>query len=538
MVHPPTLDSPPHVMVYVHKHLLKLRPALWQDLINYHNVMILSLFSRGELLNLMNVYLDDMHTAINLLARDVDVFPTFIYICGDFNCHSSVWVPSMDHHHTFAISLLKTASDLGVEWARPINASNTHIPHNVELKGSGHVQCSDSHSSIAEEDASTAITCLAKAAIIIVDNLEFDGTPLSLHSLSSCRLIVFGDVMYDLGCKCGLPESGPKATHVIHEATHGSADSAGPCDINMGSPKAPTLLPPDRRPALAGPSLLPKPAPAKARASGKAPTQAPPTPKVRSDGQARQAPIPPSVAKKSFAEVACTPASVATLIKLAQSHPTLEPDCIAAMHQATLTDAPSVKKPHMTTLGPTRCLLFLEFTGNSSDITYLYHKAMCLLNNSLTCAKSLLRIKNITRAYDTISLYTNSVATDADALVIESSLSSAFTAPFELRTKRPRSRSYLKILDVPYYMSGIRTTLEHITDHMHLSPFKEIFGNVSSVRIMRNSAKADTATVWVNLWDSQSGANAKRLVGKYLNFNSIQSMIKAACAHPRTPQYQ
>ncbi|KAF5353236.1 hypothetical protein D9756_008102 [Leucocoprinus leucothites] len=136
MVHPPTPDSPPHIMAYVHKCLLKLRPALWRDLINHHNVLVLSLFSRGEPLNLMNIYSDDIHMAINLLSKEVDALPTFIYIGGDFNCHSLVWDPSVDHHHTSAISLLETASDLGVEWARSTNAANIHVPHNMDLEGS------------------------------------------------------------------------------------------------------------------------------------------------------------------------------------------------------------------------------------------------------------------------------------------------------------------------------------------------------------------------------------------------------------------
>ncbi|KAF5362250.1 hypothetical protein D9756_002521 [Leucocoprinus leucothites] len=136
MVCPPALDSPPRIMAYVHKHLLKLRPALWQDLIDHCDVLVLSLFSGGEPLNLMNIYLDDMHTAINLLLKDVDTLPTFIYIGGNFNCHSSVWDPAVEHHCTSAISLLETVSDLGVEWARPINAANTYIPHNMDLEGS------------------------------------------------------------------------------------------------------------------------------------------------------------------------------------------------------------------------------------------------------------------------------------------------------------------------------------------------------------------------------------------------------------------
>jgi len=53
--------------------------------------LILSLFSKGRTIDIMNVYSDDQHTAINLLAEPAPTLPTCILMTGDFNCHSREW---------------------------------------------------------------------------------------------------------------------------------------------------------------------------------------------------------------------------------------------------------------------------------------------------------------------------------------------------------------------------------------------------------------------------------------------------------------
>jgi len=81
----------------------------------------------------MNVYSDDQHTAINLLAERMPTIPACILMTGDFNCHSREWDPSVLHHQTTAISLLNTAARLGLELTLPVNPGPTFLSHNVEL---------------------------------------------------------------------------------------------------------------------------------------------------------------------------------------------------------------------------------------------------------------------------------------------------------------------------------------------------------------------------------------------------------------------
>jgi len=120
----------------VHNRLTRLCPSLRRDLIDHRYILILSLFSEGTTINIMNVYSDDQHTAINLLAERAPILPACVLMTGDFNCHSREWDPSVPHHRTTAILLLDTAARLGLELTLPVNPRPTFLSHNVELRGS------------------------------------------------------------------------------------------------------------------------------------------------------------------------------------------------------------------------------------------------------------------------------------------------------------------------------------------------------------------------------------------------------------------
>ncbi|KXN91594.1 hypothetical protein AN958_00359, partial [Leucoagaricus sp. SymC.cos] len=136
MVRPPTNRQNPHIMAYVHRHLAVLHPSMRRNIIDHHDLLVLSLFMPHGMVNLLNVYSDNAHMAINLLSQDVDQLPAFIYMGSDFNCHLEVWNLSCTSYPLVAQHLLELASDIGLEWAQPSNPGLTHIPHNPDLTGS------------------------------------------------------------------------------------------------------------------------------------------------------------------------------------------------------------------------------------------------------------------------------------------------------------------------------------------------------------------------------------------------------------------
>ncbi|KAF9440648.1 hypothetical protein P691DRAFT_651795, partial [Macrolepiota fuliginosa MF-IS2] len=55
-------------------------------------------------------------------------------------------------------------------------------------------------------------------------------------------------------------------------------------------------------------------------------------------------------------------------------------------------------------------------------------------------------------------------------------------------------------------------------------------------RYIQNSPKADSATIWIDLSDSQQGTRASLLIGRRLIVNGAEVLIKGAKAHTGTPQ--
>ncbi|KXN81366.1 hypothetical protein AN958_05137 [Leucoagaricus sp. SymC.cos] len=117
MVRLPSGGQNPCIMAYVHRRLAILHPSMRRDIIDHHDLLVLLLFTPCGTVNLLNVYSDDAHTAINLLCQEADQLPAFIYMGGDFNCHSEVWDSSCTSHPLVAQRLLELASDVGLEWA-------------------------------------------------------------------------------------------------------------------------------------------------------------------------------------------------------------------------------------------------------------------------------------------------------------------------------------------------------------------------------------------------------------------------------------
>ncbi|KXN85082.1 hypothetical protein AN958_11720 [Leucoagaricus sp. SymC.cos] len=96
----------------------------------------------------------------------------------------------------------------------------------------------------------------------------------------------------------------------------------------------------------------------------------------------------------------------------------------------------------------------------------------------------------------------------------------------------PRSRSYLMILDISYPV-----TKDDVTNAIHAASEPPI-GLAAQPCIMHNSQHSDTATVWFNVWDSQSRANVKKLNGQFVTISPCRCVIWPAKAQPRISLYQ
>jgi len=66
-----------------------------------------------------------------------------------------------------------------------------------------------------------------------------------------------------------------------------------------------------------------------------------------------------------------------------------------------------------------------------------------------------------------------------------------------------------------------------------------IFNNIkiaSKPYVCKVSQKSNMVIVWIDIWDSQNGASAKKIINQSLNVGSFIATIRGANMNPGVPQ--
>ena len=91
----------------------------------------------------------------------------------------------------------------------------------------------------------------------------------------------------------------------------------------------------------------------------------------------------------------------------------------------------------------------------------------------------------------------------------------------------PQSKSYLKIIGIPYLMEN--TDIPIMLDFIEsIIKSNYIFNNLlfmSKPEVIKTLPKSDMAIVWMNIWNAQSGQNAKSLINRCFNVGSYIATI-------------
>ena len=113
-------------MCFIHSRLSRLRFALRRDIVNHRDIQLLSFFNRGRCQFLMNVYSDDLHTAVDFLSREALNIPNLLYMGGDFNIRDTEWDPSVSLHPAAGQSLRDLADSYSLVCSLPALSVPTH----------------------------------------------------------------------------------------------------------------------------------------------------------------------------------------------------------------------------------------------------------------------------------------------------------------------------------------------------------------------------------------------------------------------------
>jgi hypothetical protein len=165
------------------------------------------------------------------------------------------------------------------------------------------------------------------------------------------------------------------------------------------------------------------------------------------------------------------------LVNLAKAMPNLPSDCILVMHKASLPPLSNKHWINLTISGPSWCqvLIWLDPLPPSNKLPTITSLANCPLS------RSNLWVDSCYAAYGGLTLLTNRIASQTEIDLIGSTVMQMLTLPMPTATSLPTLQSYLKIVNVPYFVG---------TDTPLTSPFiKEAMGksHLASLFTLANS---------------------------------------------------
>ena len=113
-----------------------------------------------------------------------------------------------------------------------------------------------------------------------------------------------------------------------------------------------------------------------------------------------------------------------------------------------------------------------------------------------------------------IVITTNNISLNSDLQEIKKYIKNSLSTNAEQISslRLPQSKSYLKIIDIPYN-SKITNSRISSNDVEWILKSNHIFNDIvlaSKPHIIKVSPKSDMSIIWINIWNSQSSSNTKK----------------------------
>ena len=160
---------------------------------------------------------------------------------------------------------------------------------------------------------------------------------------------------------------------------------------------------------------------------------------------------------------------------------------------------------NMMTKGPShKQVIFLM--GNDNIVKFMRNSAIHIvnLNRNLRNMKSEVSVDFICSDLVGITIVTNKVSQPSNLITIENYVKNSESInSSQVDTPRlPQSKSYLKIIGIPYFPNSNLQDRLNATDVETIIKQNHIFNNVTFVskpRVIKVSPKSDMAIIWINI---------------------------------------
>ena len=245
---------------------------------------------------------------------------------------------------------------------------------------------------------------------------------------------------------------------------------------------------------------------------------------------------------KSYAQASKSHASTSDVLKIKEAFPALNTKKIDQVNNIVKENLKPKPKIQMTTKSPSRKQVIITM---SKDNINAFMKNSSLhaanINRQLCNAKSEVFIDYIRADLLGITIVTSKVCQQSDLLIINQYVKNTNDVN-ALQVKEPylpKLKSYLKIIGIPFYPHA--NSQEHLTssDIELILKQNHIFDNISLAsrpRVIKVSPKSDMSIIWIDIWDVQSGSNAKMLINRCFNVGQYIATIWEANMNPDVPQ--
>jgi len=193
---------------------------------------------------------------------------------------------------------------------------------------------------------------------------------------------------------------------------------------------------------------------------------------------------------------------------------------------------------NMTTKGPL-CKQIIIPISNDNIVKFIKNSATHVINfnRNLRNMKSEVSVDFIRSDPVGITVVTDKVSQPSNLITIKKYIKNSESInSTQVDTPRlPQSKSYLKIIGIPYFPNSNLQDCFKATDVKMIIKQNHIFNNVtlaSKPRVIKVSSKSDMAIVWIDIWNAQSSAKAKDLINRCFNIGRFITTIREANTNP------
>ena len=241
---------------------------------------------------------------------------------------------------------------------------------------------------------------------------------------------------------------------------------------------------------------------------------------------------------KSYAQASKSSTSTSDFLKIKEMFPALNAEKIDQMNNIVHGQSKSKPRIKITTKGPSRKHIIIPMS-NDNIFSFMKNSSLNVanINRELQNAKTDVLVNYVRSDNTGITIITNKVAQQSDLYVIDHYVknSNDINALQVEDSRLPKSKSYLKIIGIPFYPH--LNSQEKLTslDVKTILKKNHIFDNISLAskpQVIKVSPKSDMAIVWIDIWDVQSGQNAKLLINRCFNMGNYIATIREANMNP------